>query len=204
MSFFVPLFHSLDCVFFFLLYFGTILVFSFVYVYVVVSDLLCFSFFFLFVCVLVGLSFPSFLLFFLLSMHVSSTLVVTVQAVVDDGLFFSLCTHQRVLFCTVSHTHTRETFFFSSLLYSLGFSFWLGDWAPANQAFSSVRFFFLFSRVKKKRWEVETRDHSCGAAIMLPTFFFLLHSFLSVKTHLSAGFTIAFRFPASETTLKRK
>ena len=115
------------CVFFFL-YFGTILVFSFVSVYVVVSDLLCLSFFFLCVCVFVGLSFPSFLFFFLLSMHVSSTLVVTVQAVVDDGLFFSLCTHQRVLFCTVSHTHTHmQDFFFSSLLYSLGFSFWLGD-----------------------------------------------------------------------------
>ena len=116
MSFFVPLLHSLDCVFLFFLYFGTILVFSFVSVYVVVSDLLCLSFFFLCVCVFVGLSFPSFLFFFLLSMHVSSTLVVTVQAVVDDGLFFSLCTHQRVLFCTVSHTHTHTCKTFFSLL----------------------------------------------------------------------------------------
>ena len=128
MSFFVPLLHSLDCVFFFFcisVRFWCFLLFLFT------SSCLtcCVSlFFFLCVCVFVGLSFPSFLFFFLLSMHVSSTLVVTVQAVVDDGLFFSLCTHQRVLFCTVSHTHTHmQDFFFSSLLYSLGFSFWLGD-----------------------------------------------------------------------------
>ena len=102
------------CVLFFL-YFGTILVFSFVSVYVVVSDLLCLSFFFC-VCVCLWvflfLHFSSFS-FFRCTCRPHSLLPSKLLLMMA---FFFLCVLISEFFFAQFHTHTHTCKTFFSLL----------------------------------------------------------------------------------------
>ena len=180
MSFFVPLLHSLDCVFLFFLYFGTILVFSFVSVYVVVSDLLCLSFFFFCVCVCLWvflfLHFSSFS-FFRCTCRPHSLLPSKLLLMMA---FFFLCVLISEFFFaqfhTHTHTHARLFFLFSLVFFRL--LVLVGRLSPSKPGIFFCPFFFsVFKREKKKGEKSKRETIAVVQQSCCPTFFFFFTLF---------------------------